>query len=366
MWAMFAHTVSRPRRHLVTLVAVSASALAACGSDSAESISDAEPAAGSTDAASITDAEPVLEPADEAEPQPAADPDPEPDVEVADSEPARDLDAEPEDASADSSVSALSSSSYVGDYTLVVEEFDTMVTVTVDGSTRTIESNALPNHETGEFPNAGNPNTITEQDLSYSFTTEPVFTGDAVFAQTPGIGVNGVTFEPGTAERVECASGEVHAIEGLQDEYDLGMDVNNAHVQPNGQYHYHGSSELMIEALEAGDDLVHVGFAADGFLMYASISDAYSSSYELSTEPRTGTDCTYRGDTIEIDGTTPDGTYVADWVYVEGSGDLDECNGIEIDGEYAYIVTEDYPYIPRCLMGEFEQQRPGGPPPGEG
>ena len=44
------------------------------------------------------------------------------------------------------------------------EEFGTMTTVTVDGDTRTIVSNALPDHETGEFPNDGNPNTISAQD----------------------------------------------------------------------------------------------------------------------------------------------------------------------------------------------------------
>ncbi len=253
-----------------------------------------------------------------------------------------------------------------GDYTLIVEEFGTVVTTTVYGTTRTIEANSLPNHETGEFPNAGNPNEITEQDLSFTFTTEPVYTGDAQFAQMPGIGVNGVTFEPGTAERVACESGEVYSIEGLQESFDLGMDLNNAHVQPDGQYHYHGSSELMIEALASGDDLVHIGFAADGFLVYASMSDAYSSSYTLTPNAREGTACTYRGAAVDIDGTAPDGTYGSDWVYVDGLGDLDECNGIEIDGEYLYVITDDYPYIPRCLMGEFESARPAGPPPGDG
>ncbi|SVB78071.1 uncharacterized protein METZ01_LOCUS230925, partial [marine metagenome] len=50
-------------------------------------------------------------------------------------------------------------SKYLGSYTLVDEEFGTMVTVAVDGSIRTIDSNALPDHETGDFPNNGNPNT---------------------------------------------------------------------------------------------------------------------------------------------------------------------------------------------------------------
>ena len=52
-------------------------------------------------------------------------------------------------------------SAYFHSYTLVDKEFGTMVTVTVDGSIRTITTNALPNHETGVFPNSGNPNRLS-------------------------------------------------------------------------------------------------------------------------------------------------------------------------------------------------------------
>jgi hypothetical protein len=62
--------------------------------------------------------------------------------------------------------------------------------------------------------------------------------------------------------------------------------------------------------------------------------------------------------------TKPDGTFVSDWHYVEGLGLLDECNGVEIDGAYAYFVTDEYPYMNRCLKGVFEEERRKGPPPG--
>lgn len=260
-------------------------------------------------------------------------------------------------------------STYLGSYSLMDEEFGTSVEVTVDDTTRTIVSNSLPDHETGEFPNDGNPNTITEQSLSFEFTTEPVFTGDASFAQTPGVAVNGVTFEPGTGESVTCDSGETYRIEALQDLYNLGLDFNNAHVQPEGQYHYHGISELLVDAYDSDEDLVHVGFAADGYLMYYSKSGAYSSSYELATEARSGTGCLATGpgnESFDIDGSSPDGTYGSDWEFVEGSGDLDSCNGTTVDGQYAYIVTDEYPYISRCLNGESAGGGPGGPPPDGG
>ena len=269
------------------------------------------------------------------------------------------------DADAGSSESA-ASDGYLGSYTLDDEEFGTQVTVTVDGSTRLIETNALPDHETGEFPNGGNPNTISAQDLSYEYTTEPVYAGAESFARTPGVAVNGVKFEPATAETVDCASGESFRVEALQDIYDLGLDFNNAHVQPTGEYHYHGLSELLAAAYATDDDLVHVGFAADGFLIYYSKSGAYESGFELTSVTRVGTDCVgsraLGGEDTVVEGTTPDGTYTSDWLWSDEAGDLDACNGTEIDGTYAYVMTNEYPFIGRCLNGESEAA--GGPPPG--
>ncbi len=260
-------------------------------------------------------------------------------------------------------------SNYLGSYTLDDAEFGTQVTVTVADGTRTIQTNALPDHETGEFPNSGNPNTISAQDRTYSFTTEPTFVGNEVNTMTVGVAVNGVKFEPGTAETVSCTSGETLRVEALQDLYNLGLDFNNAHVQPTGEYHYHGISELLANAYATDDDLVHVGFAADGYLIYYSKSGAYDSGYELSTTPRVGTGCVgstaIGGTSVTIGGTTPDGTYSADWVWSDTAGDLDACNGAVIDGTYAYVITDEYPFIGRCLNGDVGGGTgPTGPPPG--
>lgn len=264
---------------------------------------------------------------------------------------------------------ASAASDRLGDYTLVDEVFGTMVTVTVDGDTRTIETNALPDHETGDFPNEGNPNTISAQDLTWVFPTEGVLTDIATEVRTTGVAVNGVKFEPGTAETVSCDSGETYRIEALQDLYDLGLDVNNAHVQPTGEYHYHGVSQLLVEAYADDADLVHIGFAADGHLIYYSKSGAYDPGYTLSGEARTGTGCVASGPAggaeVGLAGTVPDGTYASDYVFDEASGDLDACNGTTIDGTYAYLVTDEYPFVSRCLYGEVTGQTSqlGGPPP---
>ncbi len=363
---------ARPSRTITNVAAAAVLVtLAACGSDSDESAQPGDDPA-PADVVDEPVAEPEPEPATEPAPQPEAEPapGPQPEAEPAPEPAPADSEADVEAATSSSTGSAVTTSAFFADYTLDDEEFGTQVTVTIDGSTRTIESNSLPNHETGEFPNANNPNEISEQSLSFEFTTEPVHTGVASFAQTPGVAVNGVTFEPGTAETVTCDSGEVYRIEALQDLYDLGLDVNNAHVQPGGQYHYHGVSDLLAIAADSGDDLVHVGFASDGFLVYYSMSGEYESGYVLSTEERTGTGCVASGpaggDEVTLAGTNPDGTYTSDWVWVEDAGDLDECNGTWVDGEYFYVLTEDYPYIPRCLFGEVAESASNqvGAPPG--
>ncbi|MEO1257457.1 MAG: YHYH protein [Bacteroidota bacterium] len=257
---------------------------------------------------------------------------------------------------------------YFGPYTLNDKKYGTNTVVTIKGDQRTMVTNALPNHDTGTFPNQGNPNTIRAQKRTYVFPVNPKYTGVAKWAREPGVALNGVKFEPQTAEVVACESGENYRVEAIQNLIDLGLDFNHAHVQPTGAYHYHGTPTSVVEAFDEGKDLVHIGFALDGFPIYYSKSGAYKPSYQLIDNTRTGTDCTYENPKVKIEmelhGTEQDGTYLSDWEYIKGLGDLDECNGITVSGQYMYLVTDDYPYVGRCLMGEFKETERRGPPPG--
>ena len=256
---------------------------------------------------------------------------------------------------------------YFGSYTLNDNGYETITKVTIEGDVRTMVTNALPNHKTGDFPNQGNPNTISAQEKTYTFPVNPKYTGNTEWIREPGIALNGIKFEPGTAEVVICDTGENYRVEAFQDVIDLGLDFNNAHVQPTGAYHYHGSPTSVIEKFDTGEDLVHVGFAHDGFPMYYSKSGKYKPSFRLLNGDRDGEDCSYTTHkTIDISvGGHHDGTYGSDFEFVEGSGDLDECNGITIDGKYMYLVTNEFPYVSRCLMGEVSQGERQGPPRGE-
>jgi len=69
-------------------------------------------------------------------------------------------------------------------------------------------------------------------------------------------------------------------------------------------------------------------------------------------------------------GGTYDGTYIEDYQYVVGSGDLDESNGrFQVTpefpkGTYCYILTEEFPVIPLAFRGNiassFAKSGPGG------
>ena len=52
-------------------------------------------------------------------------------------------------------------------------------------------------------------------------------------------------------------------MQALQDFVELGIDFNNAHVQPTGEYHFHGlapaSAYTSVELVDESQDIVHAG-----------------------------------------------------------------------------------------------------------
>lgn len=162
------------------------------------------------------------------------------------------------DMAAASSSTQNMSGDYTGSYTISDSTYGTEVEVVVDGDTRTITSNAIANHEVGTFPNNANPNTISEQEKKWEIDATPTYVGNATWTNESGVAYNGLKYQLETAERLECESGEMYRIEAQQTVIDvIGLDFNNAHVQPTGEYHYHGVSDLLMDTLE-GDDVVHV------------------------------------------------------------------------------------------------------------
>ena len=130
----------------------------------------------------------------------------------------------------------------------------------------------------------------------------------------------------------------------------FGVDLHNAHAQPDGTYHYHANPNALFLDNSFEDPSPVIGFAADGFPVYGTffrdengVVRPARSGYEL----KTGT----RPSPPSGPGGTPDGTYLEDYVFI-GNGDLDECNGMTVDGDYGYYVTDAYPWVLNCLVGD--------------
>jgi hypothetical protein len=256
---------------------------------------------------------------------------------------------------------------------------------------RVLSGNAIPNHDTATFPNAGNPNRISPQQVRFAVTLTPQRTDTATAVRLSGVALNGVKMEPETAEvyadtawRYEAltfqgrAQGDTVNMPGSS----LGFVCNFAHVQPNGYYHYHG---VPTGLMPTSAQITHVGWAADGFPIlgrygHQDAGDPDSPLVELRGSYRVKQGA--RQPLSPGEATTPpgdhDGTFVQDWEYAPGSGDLDQCNGrqeeVQIQGvtyPYAYYLTYTYPFMPRCVWGEPAQgfgyaDGPGDGEPGPG
>lgn len=222
---------------------------------------------------------------------------------------------------------------------------ESKVTISIENGQRCFTANGLPNHETGTFPNRYNPNGIEAQNIRMCVTTTPrKAASPKMHKGSIGIGINGVQFRPGTAGYYDGSDRRGHSrnpasgwkLEGLNPGNILGMDNNNAHVGPNGLYHYHGVAGSLNKSAGSGP----IGYAADGFPIYY-VGSKQRSSYQLK-----------KGTRPSGPGGNYDGTYENDFSYVAGSGTLDQCNGGYINGKFAYFATEAYPFLPRCMWGQ--------------
>ena len=243
---------------------------------------------------------------------------------------------------------------------------------TCSGTLRQLTGNGIPDHPVTDG-NFATP--ISTQSVSTSMRLQPTNTG----SQTSGAGnvgyvVNGVKLDPGTAGTcaptatgtgpgqgcVQIAGNDPWRIEALGGAFTFGTDSSNAHVQPTGDYHYHGMPEGYITRLNKGQAVTLVAWAKDGFPIYArygytnptdttSAIKVLRGSFQKKATPDAGRPANTT--------TFPMGTFTQDYEYIAGSGDLDECNGRfgvtpEFpNGIYHYYITDTYPFIQRCVKG---------------
>ena len=206
-----------------------------------------------------------------------------------------------------------------------------------------ITSNSIPDHDIGQFPNAGNPHSISAQNISTCLPATPAKGDTPQNARTVGIMENGVVIRPGTADYYDASSPRGHSrdassgwnLDGMGPGNTLGLDSNNAHVDHTGIYHYHGVPDAVVQTSED----TRIGWAADGFEIHY-VGDNAQPSYMIKGGTRDS-----------APGGAHDGTYNEDFEFIAGAGNLDQCNGADVDGTYTYFATDAYPFFPRCLYG---------------
>lgn len=220
------------------------------------------------------------------------------------------------------------------------------------------QTNAIPNHDFNDGGRAF-PNDVSAQDDQFEITIAPdkatLVTAIALNVDN-AILLNGVKVDLLAAGCFGVGNGKV----GCNDmstpwRYDpmfaangFSVDSHNAHAQPDGTYHYHGSPLALFSNDDSQASPV-IGFAADGFPIYGTYFEdsgqvrAATSSYRLKAGARPNG--------ADDPGGDYDGAYRDDYEFVEGLGDLDECNGMTTNGNYAYYITPNYPYVLACFTG---------------
>ena len=198
--------------------------------------------------------------------------------------------------------------------------WDGELDVSEGAAERTISSNGLPDHPTGDFPAVStseayeydrNPNAISVQDLIFAIPVEPIVAGEPGCLQMGPIAIaltGAVVFNALDAETRDAVANEV-------------FDDCQGHPAQGGIYHYHHYSPCFDRGA-ADQHSPLVAYALDGFGIY--------------------------------------GPHDADGALIMNA-ELDECHGhagpVPSDGgsavdAYHYHATEEFPYTLGCYRGE--------------
>ena len=211
---------------------------------------------------------------------------------------------------------------------------DPFVQATCAGDTISILTNAVP-----DYTYIGtSPGVPGGREATYTIPATPTLaaeTTDIPYIGTAAITLSGIPiFGP-----TEGTGGDVDSLPGI-------ISVCGSHNGPSG-FHIHkiGTStetDCLFTPAEVAAAPQLVGYALDGFPIYTG-ADQYTSSWQLTDESLFASD-----------------TWAAH-SYVEGSGDLDRCNGrTDAAGNYAYFTTDEFPYVLGCFVGEVEIGAAGG------
>lgn len=259
--------------------------------------------------------------------------------------------------------------SYSSDATDILQDMDFSgsLSISVSSGKCNFTSNSIPNHDFNDGDSTFVTN-VSSVSQTYSVTTTPSIarsTTELSLDYDNAIFINGVKLdllaaacygvgsEPLGEEKIGCNDNDSPwRYDPMYSGNNFGTDSHNAHTQPNGQYHYHGSPNALFESSDPTTESPVIGFAADGFPIYGPYIDddgtirAVVSGYTL----KTGNRVSQTGEGA-FPGGTYDGTFRDDFEFTD-AGDLDECNGrTDDEGNYGYYITSSYPWVMACFKG---------------
>jgi len=245
--------------------------------------------------------------------------------------------------------------------------FESGVLISASDDACAIVSNSIPNHsfndETAHFADA-----VAEVDQAFIVQRNPELAETSTAMSqtiTNAIMLNGVVldllsagcYQPDSAQAdadgnvaIGCNDASLWLQDPLGTDTKFGADAHNAHVQPGGLYHYHGNPNAMFDDSPSAEGSPVIGFAADGFPIYGS----YFYDQSLGAVRKATSGYSLKSGSRPSSATDPggvyNGMYVDDYEFTS-AGDLDECNGMSVDGQYAYYVTDSYPWVMNCFSG---------------
>jgi hypothetical protein len=211
---------------------------------------------------------------------------------------------------------------------------DPVSSAVCDGDTIVVSSNGIPDYTYIE----SSPGTPAEVNLTFNIRATPVWT--EILTDVPALGsaavaLNGVAIYGPT----EAVGGDVLSLVGALSEC-------GSHNGPTG-FHIHlfgtsSATDCIFTPEEVAAEPQLLGYALDGYPIYTG-KNFYTSSWALTD------DSLFASDTWSAHS------------FTEGSGDLDQCNGLtDADGSYAYYTTDSFPYILGCYHGEVDLYAAGG------
>ena len=195
--------------------------------------------------------------------------------------------------------------------------FTSNVTLASSETSCTLSSDAIPNHDFNDS-SANFRTDATEIQRDFVISRNPSIAevnSDIDGGSWDAIMINGVVVDLKSAGCYSPSSpnansdGNIAAGCGQSAQWNLvpleytsmfGVDIHNAHVQPDGTYHYHGNPNALFDDSPSGDGSPVIGWAADGFPIYGSyILDSLTGTYRKGLSGYTLKEGT-RGSMVEI------------------------------------------------------------------